>query len=261
MKQTMNTKRGISFLIPLLVGFTLNSSCYGFVIGKTATTRTRVEPLRGDRFNRDLEERSRRRAEGFGGGEAIAGAVLGTLVAGPFGLLFGSQIGASIGAKNALNKARKEEMERLGITQEMLDSAEQVGIALEQATEGLKATQTSLDTQRSLARRLERDTEELYEKAKTAIASGNEDDARKYLFQRTESQEKLKKVLKLCVDEKQRYEKMLENVSAIEKRALEIEALLQRSVSARARQTTEFEHLSLSTEDPLLQKFRDLGID
>lgn len=152
-------------------------------------------------------------------------------------------------------------MERLGITQEMLDSAEQVGIALGQATEGLKATQDSLETQRSLARRLERDTEELYGKAKAAMAVGKEDDARKLLFQRTECQDKLKRVLKLCVEEKQRFEKMQENVSAIEKRALEVEALLQRSVSAKARQTASFDNLSLSTEDPLLQKFRDLGID
>jgi hypothetical protein len=254
-------KPRINLSISLVATLTLSSLCYGFVFPRLALVVSRLEPLRIDRFNRDLEERSRRRAEGLGGGEAIAGAVLGTLVAGPFGLLFGSQIGASIGAKNALNKARKEEMERMGITQEMLDSAEQVGIALEQATEGLKATQTSLNTQRSLARRLERDTEELYEKAKAALATGNEDDARKFLFQKTECQEKLKRVLKLCIDEQQRYEKMQENVSAIEKRALEIEALLQRSVSAKTRQTTAFEELSLSVEDPLLQKFRDLGID
>lgn len=254
-------KPRINLSICLVATLSLSSPCYGFVVPRLALVVPRLEPLGSDRFNRDLEERSRRRAEGLGGGEAIAGAVLGTLVAGPFGLLFGSQIGASIGAKNALNKARKEEMERMGITQEMLDSAEQVGIALEQATEGLKATQTSLNTQRSLARRLERDAEELYEKAKAALATGNEDDARKFLFQRTECQEKLKRVLKLCIDEQQRYEKMQENVSAIEKRALEIEALLQRSVSAKTRQTTAFEELSLSVEDPLLQKFRDLGID
>ena len=44
--------------------------------------------LYGDRFNRDLEERSRQRAAGQGSGEMLAGAVLGTLVAGPFGTFF-----------------------------------------------------------------------------------------------------------------------------------------------------------------------------
>lgn len=177
------------------------------------------------------------------------------------GLLFGSQIGANIGAKNALNKARKEEMERLGITQEMLDSAEQVGIALKMATEGLAATKASLETQQSLALRLNRDSEELYEKAKAAMAAGKEDEARKFLFQRNADQEKLVKVLKLCVEEKQRLAKMEENIAAIEKRALEIESLLQRSVGAKARQDAAFGELSLQADDPLLQKFRDLGID
>jgi len=248
--------------LSVVTALTICSLCYGFVFPRLAPRSTCVEPLQADRFNRDLEERSRRRAEGLGGGEAIAGAVLGTLVAGPFGLLFGSQIGASIGAKNALNRARKEEMERLGITQEMLDSAQQVGVALQEATEGLKATQTSLDTQRALARRLERDTEELYEAAKSAMASGNEDEARKFLFKKTESQEKLKKVLKFCVEEKQRYEKMQENVLAIEGRAMEIESLLRRSVSASVMQSNEFnDFTSPSMEDPLLRKFRDIGID
>ena len=143
----------------------------------------------------------------------------------------------------------------------MLDSAEQVGVALEQAMEGLRATKASLETQQSLARRLERDAAELYEKAKTAIAAGREEEARKFLFQRNADQEKLVKILKLCVEEKQRFDKMQQNVAAIEKRALEIESLLQRSVSAKARQTTAFQDLSLAVEDPLLQKFRDLGID
>jgi phage shock protein A len=177
------------------------------------------------------------------------------------GLLFGSQIGANLGAQNALNKARKEEMERLGITQEMLDSAEQVGIALEQATEGLRATKNSLETQQSLARRLERYSNELYEKAKTAMAAGNEDEARKFLLERTRDQDSVVRVLKLCIEEKQRLEKMEQNVAAIEKRALEIEALLQRSVGAKARQSSMFDELSLPVEDPLVQKFRDLGIE
>ena len=152
-------------------------------------------------------------------------------------------------------------MDRLGITQEMLDSAEQVGIALQQATEGLAATKASLQTQQSLARTLERYSEELYEKSKAALAAGKEDDARKFLFQRNENKEKLVKVLKLCVEEKKRCAKMEENVAAIEKRALEIESLLRRSVGAKARQESAFEDLSLPAEDPLLQKFRDLGIE
>jgi phage shock protein A len=177
------------------------------------------------------------------------------------GLLFGAQIGAKLGARGAADRARNEEMDRLGVTQEMLDAAEECGLALQQSMEGLKATQSSLDTHQSLARILDRDATELYEKAKEAMASGNEEAARTALLRRNENQEKLKKVLKLCAEEKKRFEMMERNVEAIEQRALEVESLLQRTVGAKARQDASFADLSLSVEDPLLKKFRDLGID
>jgi phage shock protein A len=177
------------------------------------------------------------------------------------GILFGAQIGANLGAKGATDRARKEEMDRLGVTQEMLDTAEECGLALQQSMEGLKATQSSLDTHQSLARRLDRDATELYEKAKEAMASGNEEAARTALLRRNENQEKFKKVLKLCAEEKKRFEMMERNVGAIEQRALEVESLLQRTIGAKARQASSFADLSLSVEDPLLKKFRDLGID
>jgi hypothetical protein len=41
--------------------------------------------LQNDRLNRDIEERSLRKAQGQGGGGMAAGAVLGGLVGGPFG--------------------------------------------------------------------------------------------------------------------------------------------------------------------------------
>ena len=41
--------------------------------------------LYNDKFNRDIEERSLRKAQGEGAGEMAAGAILGGLVLGPFG--------------------------------------------------------------------------------------------------------------------------------------------------------------------------------
>ena len=52
---------------------------------------------------------------------------------------------------------------------------------------------------------------------------------------------------------------MEENAAGLERRAMEIEALLQRSVGASAMQNSDT--LSLSDSDPLLRKFKDLGID
>jgi organic radical activating enzyme len=178
-------------------------------------------------------------------------------------------MGANFGAKSAVERARKEEMERLGVSQDMLDAAQDIGLALQQSLDGLDATRASLETQQSLARRLDRDATELYEKAKTAMStSSGEDEARKLLLKRTEIQDKLKNVLVQCAAEKRRMETMEENVRVMEARALEIDALLQRTVGAKARQDASLSSstmdmagdFSLSREDPLLQKFRDLGI-
>lgn len=179
-------------------------------------------------------------------------------------VLFGAQIGKKLGSENAMNRARQEEMERLGITQDMLDSAQECGVALDQSMDALKASQVSLETQQSLARRLDRDLNELYEKAKDAMANGDEDTARSYLLQRTQTQDKLKGVLKLCAEEKQRLEAMKDNVAAIERRALEVEALLQRTVSSKRRMNVEINadsDFSVPVEDPLLKRFKDMGID
>jgi hypothetical protein len=218
--------------------------------------------LHSDKLKRDIEERSQKRAADKGvGGSIAAGAVLGGLIAGPFGALWGASIGSSLGVKSALDKSKKEEMERLGITQEMLDAAEDVALALQQSMEGMEATKESLQTHQSLARRIDSDASELYEKAKNAMTDGNEEEARKFLLKRTTEQESLKKVLQLCAEEKKRLEIMEDNVKQLQKRAMEVEGLLQRTVGAKTRRDSFTEDLSMSTDDPLLQKFRDLGID
>jgi len=57
---------------------------------------------------------------------------------GPFGALFGAQIGATFGAKRASNEVQKKEMERMGLTPEMVEMAQEVGAALERGLEGLQ---------------------------------------------------------------------------------------------------------------------------
>jgi phage shock protein A len=181
------------------------------------------------------------------------------------GALFGASIGSSMGSKSALDRARKEEMERLGVTQDMLDAARDCGAELEQSNEGLRAVRDSLQTQQSFARRLDRDATDLYERAKIAMAENRDEEARKLLLERQLDQDKFKKVLMQCAEEKKRLEKMEENVKAIERRAMEVDSLLRRTVGAKAIQETaatdSMVGLSLTAEDPLIQKFRDLGID
>jgi phage shock protein A len=186
------------------------------------------------------------------------------------GALFGASLGSNLGAKNAADRARREEMERLGISQDMLDTAREVGLALERSAEGLRATRDSLETQQRLARRLEDEAGRLYGRAKEALASGEEEKARKLLLSRQQDLDKLKQVLLSCADDKQRLETMERNVAALERRAMEVEALLKRTIGAKSqvdasaisgRAVDDDARFALSSEDPLLQKFRDMGID
>lgn len=175
--------------------------------------------------------------------------------------MFGASIGANVGAKKAELDARRAEMERLGISQEMLDMAKDVGLSLESSMEGIQAIQSSLETQQKLAKLLDQEVSTLYDRAKAALDNSDDDLARKILMERAAVQDKLKKVLMACAEEKGRLEKMKENVDQLERRALEIDALLRRSVSARSRQNFSADGFSLQKEDPLLQKFKDIGID
>ena len=108
-----------------------------------------------------------------------------------------------------------------------------------------------------------------YENAKIALGEGNEDRAKELLFKKSEIEGKLVKALKNCVEEKQRLTKMEENVRAIEERAIEMESILKRTVGAKALFDSSSSAMdadatsgfSLAKEDPLLQKFRDAGID
>lgn len=232
-----------------------------FVVVPSNPSRSATSELHNDKFNADINERSRQRAasDNKGAGSMATGAILGGMLGGPFGMLFGASIGSKLGGKNALDKARKEEMERSGISQDMLDAAEDVGLALQQSMEGMEATQESLRSQQSLARRIDADSNETYEKAKEAMVGGREEEAKTYLLERNKNQESLKSVLKRCAEEKERISIMEKNVSALQKRALEVEAMLTRAAGAKARQGS-FD-FTLSVEDPLLKKFQDAGID
>ena len=114
-----------------------------------------------------------------------------------------------------------------------------------------------------MARQIDEDVTTLYEKAKEAMTAGEEEKARSLLLQRNSNQDKLKIVLKACSDEKKRLETMEENVAALKRRALEVEALLSRTVQAKTTQDIAGTNLDFSVRDtdPLLQKFKDLGID
>ena len=209
-----------------------------------------------------MDEKVRRETESqFRPGETVAGAVLGSLLLGPFGALFGASVGANIGQKMAEDQARKKELERLGLSPEMLEAAREIGQALSENMEGLKAVKESYETQKRFAERLEIDADSLYTKAKAALESSDEETARKLLLERTNILDKMKEVLKVCATARRQVEVLEENSSILERKATEIDSLLKRTIGAKAVDNSSSLGLSLSNSDPLLDKFRDIGID
>jgi len=158
----------------------------------------------------------------------------------------------------AFDRARKEEMARMGVTEDMLQMARDSGAALERAIEGLKVTRSSYETQRSFARNVEENANQVYNRAKMAVAASQDDEAKRFLLEHRRLKDKLKKALVACVEEKQRLEVMERNVDTLEQRAREVESLLNQAVGAKARSDSR---LALSEEDPLLRAFRDLGMN
>ncbi len=217
-----------------------------------------------NRYDQELEQKAeykaREKSMGAGTGELAAGAILGGLVLGPFGALFGASIGSNLGASRAVDRAKKEELESMGITEDMLDSAREVGVALDRGYEGLAASRDSLRTQQKFAERLDSEADRVYGEAKGALETGDEDRAKELLLKRVDIQEKLKKTLINCAEEKKRLQKMEDNVRVIEERAVEIESLMKRNIGAKALMDSS-NQFSLADEDPLLKKFRDLGLD
>lgn len=282
----LSEKTLVPFLFSFITYFTLAKNGAGYIPQYTTSRRISLTPASSqpplrlfaagendsNEWDRKIDENVQRRllqqkpdTANMGMGETAAGAVLGGLLLGPFGALFGASIGSNWGAKNAVNRLRNEEMAQLGLTPEILDMAQSVGQALEQSVAGLEATRDSFETQKRLAQTFETEASRLHDTAMAALQSGDEQAARDTLMRRTQLvQDKLKPTLVSCAEEKRRVEVMESNVAELQKRALEVESLIKRTVASSAVDSSPSmatSKLSLEREDPLLQKFKDMGID
>lgn len=266
---TVSSNTSTAVVIASFLVITAVQSVAGFAplvqrIHAPAVTTCSARPDNSDKWEREIDENVMRRLQrepekANGLGETAAGAVLGGLLLGPFGALFGASIGSNLGAQTSVQRLRAEEMQNMGLTPEVLEMARSVGFALEQSIDGLEASKESLQTQQRLAKRVDADVTSFYDKAMVAIKDGDEESARKLLMKRTQLQDQLKSVLLNCAEEKKRLEKMETNVAELQRRALEVESLVKRAVSSKTMQSTA--DFSLAAEDPLLQKFKDMGID
>ncbi len=117
----------------------------------------------------ELAAREKAAQSGTGVGETAAGAILGGLILGPFGALFGASVGSSLVRTNAIDVGKKEELARMGVLEEMLENARGIGSVLERDMEGLRFTEDSLAMQQQFARRLDEESQTIYSREQRVI--------------------------------------------------------------------------------------------
>eukprot|EP00934_Nitzschia_sp_Nitz4_P006672 Nitzschia sp. Nitz4//scaffold121_size67750//40517//41394//NITZ4_006070-RA/size67750-augustus-gene-0.129-mRNA-1//-1//CDS//3329534357//6662//frame0 len=192
--------------------------------------------------------------------ETVAGAFIGGILGGPVGVLLGAQLGKSYGELNRQAGKEQEEQNSAGQSTTTLEARE----ALNNARSALHAIQTSLQVQREYALRLESDMAELVAKAREAILSGNDEEAQFFLLEKNTIRDKLDGVLKHCCQEDERAIIVQQQIRQLEAEVIERENdNIKRSMNANESTTGDIagDTANSTIEDPLLKKFRDIGIN
>lgn len=190
---------------------------------------------------------------------AIGGAVLGGLVAGPFGALWGAQLGKMMGSGSRERREQKEQLDRMGLSEDVVKLAQETAQDLANAESSLQLVQRAERSQSSLVRQLDDSMSNIYAAAEKALKDGDESAARSFLEQRQSI--KLQKVAaqrELDVAS-QRVASMEASLAQLAVRATKIEQMVSRTVvSKRSLDISLDDPYSSNIEDPLEGKWRDL---
>jgi len=163
-------------------------------------------------------------------GGAVGGAVVGGMLLGPFGAIFGSQIGSNMASR----KAATEQLERMGLSRDMIKGAQELMEELQTMEKGAQEVRDAYQNQAQRALQLEQDAEKFYEKAKAAVEAGDDDTAREMLEKRKRAQADLEKQIEQVKLARSRRDQMDGAVEAMARRANEYEQLMKRSMDASA---------------------------
>jgi len=212
---------------------------------------------------------------------AIGGAVLGGLIAGPFGALWGAQIGGAVGANNRAKREARERLDRMGISKDILQAAEQVAVNLQDAEErcgcpkyslhvhgihspristlagSLSIVRSAEESQQALLTTLEASSQGAYAAAEEALRNGDEAAARARLEERQQLNQKISAATIELASASERVLTMQASVVRLSEQASNIEALVSRAVtsSTTAGGTSS---ATLELEDPLLRRIEEL---
>lgn len=188
---------------------------------------------------------------------AVGGAVLGGLLMGPFGALWGAQLGGSWGER----QAAQARLDKVGLDKTTLAQVASVASELAEAEEALTLVKRSADSQRAVVRSLEAEAARFYGEAEAALKSGDEDAARQKLMEKRGVTARLASAELDATQASERVASMERSVASLEQRALQVQALVDRALASEVRgggASASTTGLELEPEDPLLARFRDL---
>ena len=171
---------------------------------------------------------------------------LGGLLGGPFGAIWGAQIGGGLGAQRQAGKREQASLERMGLGKEVQAAAQAVARDLQEAEASLQLTKDALQSQQNLVKTLEEAADALKASAQAALVKGDEAGARAKLVEKQSVTSKITAAQLEVADARDR-------VGALAAKAGEVEAMIGRSVEASSELRNE-----IAIEDPLEAKFRDL---
>lgn len=191
----------------------------------------------------------------------VGGAVLGGLLLGPFGAVFGASLGSRMGRQEEDDRA---EVERMGLDNEMVSLAQSVAVELADAEDSLRRVAATKEDLACRTIQLEDEVQALGKKAMVALESGDEAMARQHLEGKIAAQARLDSGKEELSKAMQRCSVLEGSVSRLERRALDISSLLKRAQaatgSARTALTAEASRLSLSDpNDPFAAFDEKLG--
>lgn len=162
----------------------------------------------------------------------FAGAAIGGLLGGPLGALLGGQVGNSLGTNAAREREERTRLASLGLTSTDLKAAQEVVNDFKEAEASLQVVADAADAARTHAAALAEDVDAAYASARQALADGDEQSARRWLERREAASERLERARAEVADAEARVRQMEQAAQSLARRALEIEAIIARTVTA-----------------------------
>ena len=193
--------------------------------------------------------------QGLGG--AVTGALVGSFLLGPLGMLMGASVGSNVGQAASAKKQMEQRLASLGVDDEVIRNVGEASRDLAEADESRGYVQSALESASAFAATLKRDRDAAQQAAERAVKDNDDDSARKYLTARIALDKRCAVAEAEAVDATQRLKRAEADVEALRARCDDLDYLVARAVVAKSRGEA-VSPFPGGAEDSLLARFRAL---